>query len=112
MYQMLASQEGVKDLDSGLTITPEMPEWGIYLAWLMAGNAPLPVNTTPPPSEGLTGLRVARSYFASHPVAVAFVKLTPAEQEAQIDTMTTAQMKTLLKYLTIAMSFLIKRELL
>lgn len=55
---------------------------------------------------------IGRNYFASHSAAVAFVRLSPSEQEAQIDAMTTAQMKTLLKYLTIAVSMLVKRELL
>jgi hypothetical protein len=55
---------------------------------------------------------IAKSYFTSHQAAINFVRLTPVEQEAQIDAMTTTQMKTLLKYLTIAVSFLIKRELL
>lgn len=54
----------------------------------------------------------ARQWFANHPAAVTFVRLTPAEQEAQIDGMTTAQLKTLLKYLTMAVAALIKRELL
>lgn len=55
---------------------------------------------------------VARAWFASHQAAADFIRLTPAEQEAAIDAMTTVQLKTLLKYLTVAVAFMIKRELL
>lgn len=55
---------------------------------------------------------IAKNYFAAHPAAATFVRLTPAEQEAQIDAMTLAQLKTVVKYLTVAVSMLIKRELL
>lgn len=55
---------------------------------------------------------IARQWFASHQAAINFIRLSPAEQEAAIDGYTNAQMKTLLKYLTIAVSAIIKRELL
>lgn len=54
----------------------------------------------------------ARQWFAGQPAAVAFIRLTPAEQAAQIDAMTTAQLKTLLKFVTVAVAALVKRELL
>lgn len=54
----------------------------------------------------------ARQWFLAHQAAIDFIRLTPAQQEAQIDGMTTAQLKTLLKYLTIAVAVLVKRELL
>lgn len=55
---------------------------------------------------------MAYNYFAAHPAAVAFVRLSAAEQEAQIELMTLAQLKTVVKHLTVAGSMLIKRELL
>lgn len=71
-----------------------------------------PAEATAKEAEINNAPGIARNYFASHPVAIAFVRLSPAEQEAQIDAMTNTQMKTLLKYLTIAVSMLVKRELL
>lgn len=55
---------------------------------------------------------IARGWFATHQAAINFIRLSPAEQEAQIDAMTLAQLRTVVKYLTIAVAMIIKRELL
>lgn len=52
----------------------------------------------------------AREWFAAHPAAVAFVRLTPAEQKTQIDGMALAQLKTLLEFVIIAVAALIKER--
>lgn len=90
--------------------------WQEYLAWLDEDNTPLPADV--PSAEQLakeeevrTAPLTARQYFASRPAALTFIRLTPAEQEAQIEAMTLAQLKTVVKYLTIAVSMVIKERL-
>jgi hypothetical protein len=61
--------------------------------------------------EGKQGAGIARAFFAASPAAIAFVRLTPAEQAAQIDGMSLTQLKTVVKFLAVAVSMLIKREL-
>lgn len=86
-------------------------------AWIVAGNTPLPADV--PTAEEIAKAEeivqapiTARQWFAGQPAAVAFIRLTPAEQAAQIDLMTTTQLKTLLKFVTVAVAALVKRELL
>lgn len=62
--------------------------------------------------DDLGAPHTAREFFAASPAAVAFIRLTPDEQAAQIDGMTTAQLKTVVKYLAVAVSALVKREFL
>lgn len=52
----------------------------------------------------------ARQFFAASPAALAFIRLTPAEQATQIDGMTLAQLKTVVKFLAVAVSAIIKRD--
>ena len=73
----------------------------------IAGNAAI---FTPKDEEIRQAPLTARQWFKDHPAAIDFIRLSPAEQETQIDAMTTAQLKTLLKYLTIAVAALVKRE--
>lgn len=63
-------------------------------------------------SDEVAGGLTARQFFAASPAAVEFVRLSPAEQAAQIDGMTLAQVKAVVKYLAVAVSALIKREFL
>lgn len=91
--------------------------WIEYQAWLAEDNTPLPADIPTQAQidkdeEVSQANPTAKAYFLSKPVAIAFIRLTPAEQEAQISGMTVAQKDTILKYLTIAVSALIKRELL
>lgn len=55
---------------------------------------------------------IAYEYFASHPAVVAFIRKTPAEQEAEIEAMTLAQLRTVIKFLAVAVAALVKREFL
>lgn len=86
-----------------------------YLAWVALGNTPDPAEQ-PTAEQVAKDIEVnqagptARQYFAAHPAAIAFIRLTPAEQEAQIDGMTLAQLKAVVRYLTIAVAALVKRE--
>lgn len=89
--------------------------WQEYLAWLNAGNTPLPIDELT--LEEKTRIEeieqaplTAKQYFKNKPAAIAFVRLTPEEQDAQIEAMTLAQLKTLLKYMAVAVSADIKRE--
>lgn len=91
--------------------------WQEYLKWLEAGNEPLPADK--PTAEQLAREAeinqapiTAKEYFASKQAAIDFIRLSPTEQETQIDAMTLAQLKTVVKYLTIAVSALVKREFL
>jgi len=96
---------------------PLNADWQDYQRWLTAGNTPLPADV--PTAEQIareaeinTANPTARTYFLANPAAVAFVRLTPAEQATQIDSYTLAQLKTVVKFLAIATSALIKKELL
>lgn len=105
MYQLIKEQNGVKNLETGLIVLTNSPEYEAYVDWVLQGNEALPVDTT----EAEAGRSTAMQYFAGKPAAVALIRLTPEEQEAQIEAMTLAQLKTVVKYLTIAVSALIKR---
>lgn len=105
MYQLIKEQNGVKDLETGLIVLVGSPEYQEYVEWVLRGNNPLPIDT----SEAEAGSVTAMSYFSSKPAAVSFIRLSPEEQETQIDGMTLAQLKTVVKYLSIAVSALIKR---
>lgn len=52
----------------------------------------------------------AVEFFQANPAAIAFIGQTPEAQATAIDAMTTAQLKTVVKYLVVAVSALIKRE--
>lgn len=52
----------------------------------------------------------AIEYFKAHPAAIDFIRLTPEAQETAIDAMTLAQIKTVVKYMAVAVSAVIKRE--
>lgn len=88
-----------------------------YLAWLGLGNTlekmgfPT-VEEEAQSTERLEAPNIARQWFAGQQAAKDFVRLTPAQQASQIDAMTLAQLRTVVKYLAIAVSMLIKRELL
>lgn len=55
---------------------------------------------------------IARAFFASSPAAVSFVRLSPTEQAAAIDGYSLTQLKIVVKFLAVAVSMLIKQELL
>jgi hypothetical protein len=92
-------------------------DWQEYQVWLLAGNTPDPADE--PTLEELAreaevnqAPLTARQFFAGSPAAINFIRLTPEEQATQIDAMTTAQLKTVVKYLTVAVSALVKQEFL
>lgn len=95
---------------------PEMAgnkDWDEYTAWLALGNTPDPADPpTAHETEAAAAPQTARAYFAAHQAAIDFIRLTPAEQETQINAMTLAQAKVVIVYLTIAVSALVKREFL
>jgi hypothetical protein len=91
--------------------------WQEYQQWLALGNEPEPADE-PTPEQVARDVEVqqapltAKEYFLAHPAAVTFIRQTPEEQETAIDGMTTTQLKTVVKYLSVAVSALIKKEFL
>lgn len=107
-------------IKDGVTAIPDNllnADWQEYLAWIAQGNTPDPADV-PTPEQVARALEVeeagpiARTWFAGQQAAKNFVRLTPEEQATQIDAMTLAQLRTVVKYLAIAVSMIIKRELL
>lgn len=99
---------------------PEEPanrDWQEYQQWLTAGNTPDPADV-PTPEQVAKALEmseahgIAKTWFSGQQAAIDFVRMTPAAQATAIDSMTLAQLRTVVKYVTIAVSMLIKRELL
>ena len=119
MYQLIFNYDGISQLgNNGNTVIPPGGSgWDKYQEWLIMGNFPLPADV-PTPEEIARQEEIkqapltARQYFAASPAAVAFIRLTPEEQVTQIDGMTTAQLKTVIKYLAVAVSALIKERFL
>lgn len=88
-----------------------------YLIWLSEDNTPDSIDELTPEQiakdlEVNQAGSVAKTWFSSQQAAIDFVRLTPAQQATQISGMTVPQKDTVLKYLAIAVSMLIKRELL
>lgn len=117
MSYKLRRDENIIYLPDGAVFPPDPLNryYQDYLAWLAAGNTPEPADELTPEqlareAEVLQAIPTARAYFLSHPAAVSFIRLTPAEQETWIDNATTAQLKALIVYLTVAVSAAIKRE--
>ena len=115
-YKLMA--DGVIKL--GNTFIPENElnkDWQDYLAFVQGGGVPDPADQ--PTAQQIAkdteingASLTARQYFAGKQAAIDFIRLTPAEQETQIEGMTLAQLKTVVKYLTVAVAALVKREFL
>jgi hypothetical protein len=54
----------------------------------------------------------AKQWFIGQQAALDFVRLTPTAQATAIDSMTLVQLKTVVKFLAVAVSMIVKRELL
>lgn len=54
----------------------------------------------------------AKTWWSGQQAAIDFIRLTPAQQATQIDAMTLAQLKVVVKYLAIAVSMIVKERLL
>lgn len=117
MYK-LSQNPAIIILDgSAIPIDPHNADYQQYLDWLAAGNTPEPADEPTPEEitrqEEITQAPLtARQFFVATPAAIDFIRLAPEDQATQIDAMTTAQLKTVIKYLTVAVSALIKREFL
>lgn len=119
MYKLLNNEGLILRLSDGamFSSSPQNRDYQSYLIWLAAGNMPEPADEPTPEEiarqeEIIQAPLTARQFFAATPAAIDFIRLTPEDQMTQIDAMTTAQLKTLTKYLTVAVSAMIKREFL
>lgn len=115
LYKLL--ENGVLKGNLSIPPDPANADWQEYQAWLLAGNTPDPADV--PTAEQVArdeevrqAPLTAKEYFLSHPAAIAFIRLTPAEQEATVNGYTLAQLKTAFAHLTVAVSALVKREFL
>jgi len=117
MYKLKLSGEILHPDGFAFAAVAENRYYQEYQAWLALGNTPEPADE-PTPEQLAREAEVeqppltARQFFAQNPAAVAFIRLTPEEQAAQLDGMTLAQTKTVVKYLVVAVSAMIKREFL
>lgn len=115
MYKLLTN--GVLRLSDNANIPEDEGNrhWQEFLAWLKEGNEPEPMDQPTPEQiareeEMLDAPLTAKEYFLAHPTAINFIRLTPEQQESQINGMTLAQMKEVVKFLAIAVSALVKER--
>ena len=111
----------------GQVIVPTLPD--VILTWLENGDVEInnateeQVDTLKraiyvaagvayPAQEVYEAKGIARQWFADHPAAVTFVRLTAAQRGTQIDAMSLLQLREVVKFVVEAVVFLIKRELL
>lgn len=118
-YKLLPN--GVLQVEQNLSI-PDNPlnrHWQEFQTWLVEdeNNIPLPADV-PTAGQIAQALEIseaqpiAKTWFSGQAAAIAFVRQTPEQQATQISGMTVAQKDTVLKYLAIAVSMLIKERLL
>ena len=117
MYKLGPNKNGVLTNDVFVPNDPRNADYQRYIIWLGLGNTALPADEPSPElvarqAEVIIAPLISREWFANHPEAVTFIRKIPAEQASDIDAMTLAQLKPLLKLLTIAVSALIKKEFL
>lgn len=116
MYKL--TESGVIHSDGrSIPATVDNRDWRDYLDWLALGNTPEPADV-PTPEQVARALEIAEAagiaqgWFAGQQAAIDFVRLTPSQQATQIDSMTLAQLRVVVKFLAVGVSMLIKRELL
>jgi hypothetical protein len=118
----VAQPYGVTIVETGEWIVPGSLAWSNYLAWLAAGNAPLPaiVPDPAPPSQAEVDAEAElqtrtdiRASLLTDPAVVALMTWTPAQANAWIDAnvVDLASARTALKLLARVLA-LIARELL
>lgn len=117
MYKLLYQSTSVLRLTDNAVIPANNvnKDYQEYLVWITLGNtaqsADQPTAEQLAKEIELTQAPItAKEYFLSKPAAIAFVRSTPAEQDIQISGMSVAQKDTLLKYLAVACSALIKQQ--
>lgn len=114
-YKLVYNSQEIIKISDGSLIPPEHPDYQDYARWVAEGNVPLPADR--PTQQELDRQKeladaplTAKQYFQSHQAAIDFIRLTPIEQETAIDGMTVTQLREVIKYLTIAVSALIKER--
>lgn len=119
MYKLLYQSTSILRLSDNATIpaNEKNRDYQEYLAWVALGNTAQSADEPTPEqlakeTEIQQAPLTAKQYFAGKQAAIDFIRLTPTEQETQIDAMTLAQLKTVVKYLTIAVSAIIKERFL
>lgn len=113
-YKLILAWGGVIRLSDNATIPPDEgnPAWLEYLAWLDAGNTPDPADPAPAPTEADLAVPAARQWLVDHQAAIDFMRLTPAQQQTAIDGMALTALKTVVWYLVVVVSHLVKERFL
>lgn len=88
MAYKLRSLPGVVRLADGAIIPPEptCPGWLAYLAWVAAGNEPLPADPPPPPIDLSDVDNLERALKALGLVTATWTSHTPAQLKAAFKT--------------------------
>lgn len=118
-YKLVTGGGVVIRLVDGASIpfSPGNADYEAYLAWNAGGGVP---DAADVPTQAALDKQVeinaaagiARNWFSGQQAAIDFVRLSPTQQATQIDGMSLVQLKVVVKYLAIAVSMVIKRELL
>jgi len=118
MYKLTTTETIIRLSDNAsIPMVMGNADYERYLQWVALGNVAQPADV-PTPEQVARTLEVAeagpvaKTWFAGQQAAIDFVRLTPAQQATAIDAMTLAQLRTVVKFLAVAVSMLIKRELL
>lgn len=119
-YQLIYNSNYILRLSDNTTIPPDANsgDWIEYQRWLLAGNTPAPaIEPTQEELDRQEETRnagpTARQWFRDHQAALDFIRLTPAEQAAQIDIIfsdLSPAESAVIKFMAIAVSALIKER--
>jgi len=109
VYKLLRDSTAVLRVEDGAVIPVDKgnADYELYLVWVSQGNAPLPADLPPPPSQDDIDAAAARQYAKLR----ALVGMTPAQVQAWVTANVTnlAQAQDAIMTLAIAVSILARR---